>query len=189
MAYAIARLGYPHLADDALLLDFGETGEPGGPLVKLLPFSPRLRPASRLFFGIGQQSLVENASDFIRAAPPPVTPGLSPTGPTATPAQRTRERLSGRLSMLFVLDRNGAPTPRITQMPEADAFTHVLTHAYCFNPVDERSKRRIIANYLSLVSQVPVYRLEFSGELRYLDSMANAVLEAVGGRSLVRATE
>ena len=91
--------------------------------------------------------------------------------------------------MLFVLDRNGAPTPRITQMPAADAFTHVLTHAYCFNPVDERSKRRIVANYLSLVSQIPVYRLEFSGELRHLDSMANTVVEVAGGRSLVRATE
>jgi hypothetical protein len=189
LAYAIARLGYPHLADDALLLDFAETGEPGGPLVKLLPFSPRLRPASQLFFGIGQQSLVENASDLIRTAPPRVTPSLSPTGPTATSAQGTRERLSGRLGMLFVLDRNGAPTPRITQMPEADAFTHVLTHAYCFNPVDERSKRRIVANYLSLVSQVRVYRLEFTGELRHLGGMANAVLEAVGGRSLVRARE
>src|SRR5262245_25577206 len=109
LAYAINRLGHPHLADDALLLEFAETREPGGPLVKLLPFSPRLRPAARHFFSMSQQSLVENAHDFIGTAPPPVTPDLSPTGPTATPAQRPgerlRETLSERLSMLFVLDR------------------------------------------------------------------------------------
>jgi len=168
LAYALSQLGCPHLADDTLLLDIEGPAELSRPAVELLPpFGARLRLPARAFFGL-----------------PDPAPGLpaSTSTPPASIAPSSPSEL--KLSALFVLDRNGAPAPRVTEMAPADAFTNVLTHAYCFNPVDEGSKRRIVANYLSIVSQVPVFRLEFSGELRHLDRMATAILETVASRVL-----
>jgi hypothetical protein len=167
LAHALSRLGCPHLADDSLLLDFGGPTALSRPVVELVPFNARLRLPARAFFGLPDPAPVLLAS----MSTPPAS--ISPSAPSS-PSQL-------KLSALFVLDRNGAPAPRVTEMTPADAFTNALTHAYCFNPVDERSKRRIVANYLSIVSQVRVFRLEFSGELRHLERMATAIFETLSG--------
>src|SRR5207244_4432658 len=115
LAHALSRLGCPHLADDSLLLDFGGPTALSRPVVELLPFNARLRLPARAFFGL-----------------PDPAPGLpaSTSTPPGSIAPSSPSEL--KLSALFVLDRNGAPAPRVTEMAPADAFTNVLTHAYCF---------------------------------------------------------
>jgi hypothetical protein len=161
LAYAMSRLGYRHCSDDALLIDLR-----GGIEVHPMPFAPRLRPTAREFFGVAHQTA---GVAIPRSVERPDTP-------------RARQ-----LSALFVLSRNGAPRPKVTRLAPAEAFRESLTHAYCFNPIDERAKRRIVGNYLAVASQVPVFRLEFSGGLEHLQRMVEAVLQAVNETALAHA--
>lgn len=91
-----------------------------------------------------------------------------------------------RLCALFVVVLAPANLPRLKRLAGAEAFSALVAHAYCFNPVDPEAKRRLVANYVSLVSQVPIYQLELEGGPQQV-AAAQLILDAVSTTVLVSA--
>jgi len=77
------------------------------------------------------------------------------------------------LGCIFLLEREaGAGTPLETvRLPPAEALAGVLEHAYWFRLDDAERRRRMMAKYLALASQVPVYRMRFRAALDQLPEM------------------
>src|SRR5262245_21312391 len=109
VAYGLSRRGYRHRADDVLALEVTETAVN----VLVLPFEPRLRPASAEFFGAA------TGRRHVHAAPATTKPAREP------------------LAALFVLDgRPGVSPPEVDRLSGTDAIVSALQHAHCFNPED-----------------------------------------------------
>ena len=106
LGFAMQQAGYRQLADDALVLQL----EQDQVSVRPLPFAPRLRPASRLHFGYAGQ-----------IPSPPVH---------FQPADLV-------LSSVFLLRQDDQiKCPRLTALPQAQAFPALLAHAYCYDAQD-----------------------------------------------------
>ena len=116
-----------------------------------LSFTPRLRPASRVHFA--------------HASPLPSSPHLHPS--------------EVPLHAVFLLRQDAALSgPCVSLMPQAKAFSEVLAHAHCFDPVDPVHSRRLAESYLGLAARVPVFMLEYRPGLQHLPRLTHAVLEA-----------
>jgi hypothetical protein len=147
LAFAMQRVGWPQLADDALVLRFDQDRVMNCPL----PFTPRLRPASRTHFAYAL--------------------GPSPSSPN--PAEVP-------LTAVFLLQQSPDLTsPRISLMPQARAFSELLAHANCFDAEDPTQTRRLVDDYLELVARVPVFALEYQPDLQQLSQLTSAIVEAV----------
>jgi hypothetical protein len=140
LAYALSRRGYAVAADDAVAF----TRSPGGLVVKLLPFSLRLRPPAAEFFGLGQ---------------------ASPSGYEKAPADA-----SIPLATIVLLSRKEGSGGDIAlrRLPPTRALPAVLPHAYCFSLQDAARKRRMMAQYLDLVTNVSVFEMSFHPGLENL---------------------
>lgn len=68
-----------------------------------------------------------------------------------------------------------------------EAFSAIVAHAICFNPGDPQAKCRLAANYMSLVSQVPVYLLELHSGLKEVETAMQLILDVVNTPTLVSA--
>jgi hypothetical protein len=80
---------------------------------------------------------------------------------------------------VFILRQDSALSgPCVSLVPQARAFSEVLAHAHCFNPVDPAHSRRLAESYLGLVARVPVFMLEYRPGLQHLPRLTHAVLEA-----------
>jgi len=77
------------------------------------------------------------------------------------------------LGCVFLLEREAsAGTPLETiRLPPAEALAAVLEHAYWFRIDDAGRRRRMMAKYLALASQVPVFRMRFRAALDQLPEM------------------
>jgi hypothetical protein len=153
VAYGLSRRGYRHRADDVLALDVTETAVN----VLVLPFEPRLRPASAQFFGAA------TGRRHVRAAPA-----------TTTPARES-------LAALFILDgRPGVSPPEVVRLTGTNAIVSALQHAHCFNPEDALTRRRHFTNYLEIAARLPVISVRYCYGLDRLGELLDCLLHSVG---------
>ena len=156
LAYALSRRGYPLWADDAVVVDTPADPAAAAVHVRQLPFGMRLRPASATFFGHdrgaanGRAHVSGVAGDFAEAVP---------------------------LAALYVLarDEGVASGAEVRRLSAAAALTAVLAHAYCFSLEDPTRKGRMMAQYLALVSRVPVYEVRFATGLDRVPAILDAI--------------
>lgn len=151
LAYAMARRGYEHWSDDALILDIG--GE--GTEALLLPFTVRLRKPSAEHFGApATREPVESS-------------GTDPASPAA------RETLTG-LCVLDQTPRTGIE-PDLERISSGAAFGAVFPHAFYFDVNDADRTRLMVRRHLRLVARVPVYRLRYGAGLDNLGIVLDAM--------------
>jgi hypothetical protein len=116
-----------------------------------LPFTPRLRPDSRAHFA-DQPGLILSAEPQLTGLP---------------------------LAAVFLLQQNdGLNSPRVLLMQGARALSQLLAHAHFFDTKDPRHMRQLYENYLQLVTQVPVFTLEYRPNFRGLTQLTHAVIAA-----------
>jgi hypothetical protein len=146
-AYGLAQSGYPQWADDAVAFDVR-----ADPIDALpLPFSTRLRPEAASFFG-----------------EIPLEKPREPNGAAGTRAP---------LAAVCVLERVEGEAGQVTveRCEAGEAFTAVLTHAYCFSLRDAERNRRMMRSYLDLIDRVPVLRVRFAPGLEQLAGLLVAI--------------
>ena len=152
LAFAMHRAGWRQFADDALVLRLDQNRVSA----VALPFAPRLRPPSR--------------AQFARAGRSPLL------------SLRKAQSVDAPLSTVFLLEQNARLTNvRVSLIPKARAFSELLTHAHCFDVEDRAHNRRLVNDYLELVTRVPVFLLEYRPDFRQLPRLIHAVIEAVPG--------
>lgn len=155
LAYGLSRRGHPVWADDAVALDI--ESEPVAALP--LPFALRLRPSSATFFDV--ERLPADARSV---------------------SERSELRGSAPLATLCVLERvervGTEHGIEIERLEAADAFTALLTHAYCFTLDDTERKRHMLEAYLDLVKRVPVLRVRLEAGLEQLPAMLDELERA-----------
>jgi hypothetical protein len=122
-------------------------------------------------------ALLLNLRGVVRVESYPFFPRPSSSALEVTPAER--------LCALFVVVLAAANLPRLKRLAGAEAFSALVAHAYCFNPVDPEAKRRLVANYVSLVSQVPIYQLELEGGPQQVEAAKQLILDTVSTTVLV----
>jgi hypothetical protein len=148
LGFAMHHAGYRQLADDALVLQL----EQDRVTVCPLPFAARLRPASQLHFGYPDQSAL---------------PGVH-----FVPADLV-------LSSVFLLRQDDQiQCPRLTALPQAEAFPALLAHAYCYDAQDPNHTKRLVDSYLAMVSLVPVFKLQYRPDLQRLPELIEMIQDA-----------
>ena len=158
LGFAMAQAGYRQLADDALVLEL----EQGRVSICPLPFAPRLREASRLHFGY---------SEKIPAPPIDLRPA------------------DLALSAIFLLRQDDQiETPRLTLLPQAQAFSALLVHAHCYDAQDRSHTRRLVDSYLAIVSLVPVFTLHYRPDLQRLPQLIEIIQDAAGSSNAKSST-
>jgi hypothetical protein len=151
LAFALSRRGYRHWADDAVVF----TMEGTSALAVPIPFTSRLRAPAMLHFGTRPE----------RRSPSPPVPadGTSPVP----------------LTSICILERwesASAPAPiRLERLSASTALAALLEHAYCFTLEDQKRKQETLQHYLELVANVPIYRLTFVPDLKYLSQVQDEV--------------
>lgn len=151
LAFAMRQGAWRQFADDALVLQI----ERDRVLTCSIPFAPRLRPASRAYFAQLEGGV---------------------------PSSLRWEAADTPLRAVFLLQQNPhRDSARISLVSPARAFSMLLSHAHCFDAADPVQAHRLVADYLALVAQVPVYTLEYAPGLQRLSHMAMAVIETVDG--------
>ncbi len=154
LAYALGRAGFPVWADDAVVIRQGE----GTPRVASLPFTLRLRAASRAYFG-------ESANSF--SAEWYQESGGSKDLPLAAVCVLQREESSDSICPV-----------RLQRLSAAEAFPALLEHAYCFDLDDNQRKVGMIDHYLTLADTVPVYSVRFTPGFEHLPELVEMVAQA-----------
>ncbi len=158
LGFAMGQAGYRQLADDALVVQLEQDRVSVCPL----PFAPRLRPPSRLHFGYAGQ-----------IPSPPVH---------FQPADLV-------LSSVFLLRQDDQiKCPRLTALPQAQAFPALLAHAYCYDAQDRRHTRRLVDSYLAMVSLVPVFALQYRPDLQQLPQLIQMIKDAASSRGAKSST-
>lgn len=158
LGFALSKRGYDQWADDAVAIQLTETGAD----TISLPFRTRLRPQSADFFNRDTLEGYDAAGwrEF---------------------TMEDRKRVP--LSAVFVLQRadTSPHTPVVTveRLSAGEAFSAILTHAYCFSLDDEARKRQMMQTYLALAARIPIFELRFQSGLHHLDSILDAIEGAV----------
>jgi hypothetical protein len=136
LAYGLSQRGWPQLADDAIVLDC-EGDE--RPRLWPLPFRRSLRAASLDYF---QTRPADTATR---------DPGVA----------RVDRRTP--LAAVVLVGQNESQVGLIDLRPldPARAFSAILPHAHCFDPYDAAEAERLVQDYLTLVSRVPVFALSY----------------------------
>jgi hypothetical protein len=154
LAWAMAREdGYHQMADDAVVLDGFDEGR--APVVRPLPFRPRLRQASL-------QALRRDSRD----APDTIEP-------------RPADPLPLRAVVVLEQDSRHADAPVVTPLSASAAFTAVVTHAYAFDEDDQAERERMTRHYLALVAKVPVLRLRYRPDFDALPRLIGTLVDAI----------
>ena len=154
LAFAMARLGYRQVADDALVLERLESTVSA----RLLPFTPGLREPSRRHFGS-----LTGASESSALA--------DATLPASAP-----------LRGIVVLQQDSSlrspvgPDP----VPPVQAFAALVTHARCFDETDAAHTRALVEDYLAIAEAVPVYSLRYPAQFGQLSSLLTQVSRLAG---------
>jgi hypothetical protein len=137
LAYALGRRGYALWADDAVVLELS----PRSVQTRPLPFFIRLRSDSALHFGYSENQVNRGR---VRCDGPQREDALPLTTICLLEQARTFPD-----DQAVTIQRLSAP----------EALVGVLNHALYFSLQDQRRKRRMIEQYLTLVGQVPVFKV------------------------------
>jgi hypothetical protein len=154
LAYGLARRGFAHWADDAVVLsgDGATTSVP-------LPFEVRLRvSANRLFEGSLPRPLRLMRND---------------------PGDQRHQRPT-RVHAICVLERQpAAAMPVIERIEPAAAFRTLLTHAHEFSPHDAVRRTTMLERYLGIAATVPIYRIAFQADRASFSDLLDRLVQEV----------
>ena len=118
-----------------------------------LPFKPRLRPPSRAHF-------TRASVEFSSAPQPAELP----------------------LKAAFLLRQDARlPSPRITLLPPARAFSELLAHGHCLEADDPVQTRRLAGDYLTIAGCVPVFTLAYRPNFKDLRQLTEGIVACVVG--------
>jgi hypothetical protein len=160
LGFAAGRLpGWRQVADDAVVLSAGSSGVS----VELLPFRPKLRPASASFFD-------RFALDSHQAPESADGPGSD------RQLHGDRAPLAAVVILSQALDAQEVPAPE--RMRQAAAFADVLAHAHCFDPADRAATGLMVRAYLEIAAQVPVFRVRYRPNFARLEALVASVMDA-----------
>jgi hypothetical protein len=156
MAYGLHRRGHRVWADDALVFDASARS------VEAIPYPHRLR-------------IREEAAEYFDLRE------LRRQDTSSWTALEQAQDEPAPLVCLFLLERDTQRSDSVetTRLSSAQAFASVITHAYLFRLRDPERKRRMMGKYLALVTQVPVFRMQFRATLDQLSAMLDQVESAV----------
>jgi hypothetical protein len=143
------EVGCRQFADDALLfrLDHDRI------MARVLPFNPRLRPASRAHFPRARYASPSFSQPFSADVP---------------------------LHAIFLMQQNsGLNSGHISLMPRAVAFSELLPLAHCFDTENPTHTRRLVDDYLQLAARVPAFRFEYRPDLQNLSQLTQNIMEVV----------
>jgi hypothetical protein len=152
LAFAMQQVGWRQFADDAVVLRLESDHVKACPL----PFTPRLRSASRAQFADTSQ-------------------------PAAASLAESEETT---LVAVFLLQQNSSLlSPRVSSIPRARAFPELLAHAHCFDAEDRAHTRRLMNDYLGIAARVHALRLEYPPNFEQLRQLTDAVMGVATGIS------
>jgi hypothetical protein len=158
LGFAMRQAGYRQLADDALVLQLEQDRVSVCPL----PFGPRLREASRLHFGYADQI----PATRVDVPPPDLV-----------------------LSAVFLLRQDDQiERPRLALLPQAQAFSGLLAHAHCYDAQDPSHTKRLVESYLTMVSLVPVFTIQYRPDLQRLPQLIEIIQDAAGSSNAKSST-
>lgn len=115
-----------------------------------LPFSAQLRPASASHFAS-------------RASWPSASPPAAPLN----------------VSLVILLEQRLVPEPVLHPVPQAEAFSRVVTHAHAFDPSSREERARFVSDYMTLAARVPVMTLTYAPRFDELSRVTTLVRQAV----------
>src|SRR5262245_29779970 len=151
LAFAMQQAGWRQFADDALVLRFDGDCVLACPL----PFTPRLRPRSRMHFGQTRSNLESCGGRQLTDIP---------------------------LTAVFLLQQDdGLTSPCVSLLPRARAFSQLLAHAHCYDTDDPNHTRRLVDDYLGLAARVPVFTFDYCPEFQYLPQVTRVLIDVAGG--------
>lgn len=155
-AYGLSTRGYELWADDAVAFEVEAQG------VKALPlaFSLRLREASATYYGVEPDSFQ-----------------LGEPEPAALAALCVLERIG---------DAGNASGARIERLSATEAFSSLLTHAYCFSLEDVDRKEQMLRTYMALAAALPVFRVGLETGLEKVPAMLDMIEREILGAAEVR---
>jgi len=154
VAFALSKRGHPLWADDAVVF---EAPASGAVRSYRIPFTPNLRAQTRMLFGLQERE--ERAS-------------IAPDVPEG-------EALPLRAVVLLVRADSGGPRTEIRRLGVQRALTATIAQGHRFYLGDPEHKRRMLQNYLRLVSSVPVLQVRFVPGLERLSLLLDDLEEAL----------
>jgi len=149
IAYALSRRGFPHYADDVLVMQPVR----GGIDALSLPFLPRLRvPTTEHFGNDGYTNLAYDLPSHSERSP---------------------------LRALFILERaeDDRTDAQIERLHGVEALTAVLPHAQRFDTISVSSRKRSLRNYLDVTAVVPIFSVRFANAFERLDGLLDHLVE------------
>jgi hypothetical protein len=151
IAYGLSRLGHELWADDAVAFDVKGDAVRALPL----PFSLRLRAPSAAYYDVDPDA-------FAVGAPPQAS-------------------LAALCILERVEDAGTASGAFVDRLAAADAFSSLLTHAYCFSLEDAERKERMLRAYLALAGSVPIFRAGLEEGLERVPAMLDTIEQEIFG--------
>jgi len=158
-AYGLHRRGHRVWADDALVF------ETAGDRVRAIPYPHRLRIRAQAaeFFGLHELEGREESN-------------------WDEPEQAQTE--PAPLGAIFLLERQEADvTSRVqaVRISAGEAFPALLGNGYWFRLQDPERRRRTIERYLTVSTQVPVFRISFRASLDQLSATLDCIESSIQG--------
>jgi hypothetical protein len=93
------------------------------------------------------------------------------------------------LSAIFLLRQDEqTERPRLALLPKAQAFSALLAHAHCYDAQDRSHTRRLVDSYLTIVSLVPVFALQYRPDLQRLPELIEMITDAAGSSNAKSST-
>src|SRR2546429_2614557 len=100
-----------------------------------------------------------------------------------------REGARTSLAAVCALDRREGyrPSHFVERLSPTDAFTALVAHSFSFKPQSREQKRRMMRDYLEVVSRLPIFRLRyrpgFEAFSAVLDEVDKSVLQSIATRT------
>ncbi len=150
IAFGLGMRDHRQWADDALVFRVADDGV----VAVAVPFTPKLREATAVHFGVSDVELPE-----------------TPSSPEVAEA---------RLGSLFVIEvaqrgRAAAEEAHFERLAPSTALRTVLPNAFRFLPDSRLRRREMLSAYLDLISEVAVWRVRYPQGLERLDSLLDAI--------------
>lgn len=160
VAYGLHRRGHRVWADDTLVFDASAV------MVEAIPYPHRVR-------------IREEAAEYFDLYE------LRRRDTSSWTALEQAQAEPAPLACIFLLEREAQTDASVepVRLTPAKALAGLLEHAYWFRLDDTERREQMVAKYLSLASQVPVFRMRFGAALDQLPAMLDRV------ESVVRACE
>jgi hypothetical protein len=83
------------------------------------------------------------------------------------------------MAAIYLLEqRTGGAPVSISRVAPAQAFSALLPHAHCFDLSDVEATRVFTDDYLTLASEVPVFKVRYAPDLDRLPELLHTIVSA-----------